>query len=91
MFIPDFGFYPYRILDAGFRMPDLTTAAKEGNFFCATIFCSHKYQKIVNNFIFKKVKKFFKAKTLSKIVLLTQTFVIKLSSFPLSKSFLSAK
>jgi hypothetical protein len=31
-------------------------------FFCPTIFCSHKYDIIVNNFIFEQVKNFFKAK-----------------------------
>ncbi len=30
-----------------------------GNFFCRTIFCNQKYQKILNYFIFELVKKFF--------------------------------
>jgi hypothetical protein len=40
-------------------IPDLgsITAPKEGNkFFCPTVFCSHKYHKIVNNFIFEQLK-----------------------------------
>ncbi len=65
------------------RIPDPTTAPKEeGKIFCCpTIFCSHKYHKIVNNLIFEQAKKFFLAKTLRIIVpvLFTQTFVIKLS------------
>jgi hypothetical protein len=35
---------------------------KRGKYFCPTIFCSHKYHEIVNNFIFEQVKKFFFAK-----------------------------
>jgi|LakMenE18May11ns_1017448.scaffolds.fasta_scaffold8311149_1 hypothetical protein len=47
MFIPDLDFYQPRI-------PDSTTASKEEEtFFYPTIFCSHKYQKIVNDFIFE--------------------------------------
>ncbi len=42
-------------------------------------FWSHKYHKIVNNFIFEQVKTIFLAKTLRIIVLLTQKFFIKLS------------
>jgi hypothetical protein len=53
---------------------------KRGKFyFCPTIFCSHKYHEIVNNFIFEQVKKTFLAKTLRIIVLFTQKFVNKLS------------
>jgi hypothetical protein len=37
-----------------------------GKSFCPTIFCSHKYHKIVNNFIFEQVKNIFFAKTLRK-------------------------
>jgi hypothetical protein len=49
-------------------IPDPTTAPKkEGEiyFVCPTIFCSHKYHKIVNNFTFdEQVKKIFFAKTI---------------------------
>ncbi len=44
-------------------IPDLTTAP--GKIFCPTIFCSHKYHKIVNNLIFEQIKKIFVAKTLA--------------------------
>jgi hypothetical protein len=50
-----------------------------GNIFLSCHFCIHKYHKIVNNFIFEQIKKFFLAKTLRITVLFTQTFVIKLS------------
>ncbi len=46
MFIPDHDFCPSRI-------PEATTAPKRwGNFFCPSIFCSHKYHKILINFYF---------------------------------------
>jgi hypothetical protein len=48
-------------------------------FFCPTIFCSHKYHKILKLLFLNRHKKIFLAKTLSIIVLFTQTFVIKLS------------
>jgi hypothetical protein len=37
-------------------IPDPTTAPREEgeNFLCPSIFCSHKYHKIVNNFIFEQ-------------------------------------
>jgi hypothetical protein len=52
------------ILDPDFyssRFPDPTTAPKEEgeNIFCPSSFVSNKYHKIVNNFIFQQVKKFF--------------------------------
>jgi hypothetical protein len=51
--IPDPDFYPSRI-------PAQTTAPQEGGkIFVLPLFCSHKYAKIVNNFIFEQVKKFF--------------------------------
>ncbi len=72
-----------RISDPGSRISDPTTAPKdEGDTILSYLFCSHKYHKIVNNFIFKKVKKFFLAQTLRIIILLTQKFVIKLSKIP---------
>jgi hypothetical protein len=46
-------------------------------FFCPAIFCSHKYKKMFNNFIFEQVKKIFLAKTLRIIALSSQKFVIK--------------
>jgi hypothetical protein len=74
--IPDADFCPSRIPDPGSRIPDLITAPKEDGekFFCPTIFCSHKYHKIVNNFIFEQVKEIFGAKTLEILVLFTQKF-----------------
>jgi hypothetical protein len=41
-------------------------------------FCSHKYHKIANNFIFEQVKKICLAKTLQIILLFTQKLDIKL-------------
>jgi hypothetical protein len=75
MLIPDPDFYPSPI-------PDPTTAPKEEGqtfFFSPTIFCSHKYHKIVNNLIFEQVKKIFLGETPGIIVLFIQKFVIKLS------------
>jgi hypothetical protein len=62
----DFGFYVVGDSVAGptclSRIPDLTTKKEEGGkSFCPTFFCSHKYHKIENYFIFKRVKKFFLA------------------------------
>jgi hypothetical protein len=48
MFIPDPDFYSSRIKQQH---------QKRGKFFCPTIFCSRKYHKIVNNFMFEQVKK----------------------------------
>jgi hypothetical protein len=51
-----------------------------GKIFLSSIFCRHKYRKIINNFIFEQAKKFFSSqKTVKIIVRFTQTFVIKLS------------
>jgi hypothetical protein len=49
---PDPDLYPSRI-------PDSTTVPKEEEekHLCPTIFCSHKYHKTVNNFIFEQVEK----------------------------------
>jgi hypothetical protein len=41
------------------RIPDLTTKKMRGEKFLSYLFCSHKYHKIENYFIFKRVKKFF--------------------------------
>jgi hypothetical protein len=59
MFIPNPGFYPSQIPDPGSQIPDPTTATKEEgeNICCPTFFCSHKYHKIVNYFIFELKKK----------------------------------
>jgi hypothetical protein len=64
--IPDPDFHPSPI-------PYPTTAPKEERekyFVCPSNFCSHKYHKIVYNFIFEQVKKIFlaKSKTLRIIV-----------------------
>jgi hypothetical protein len=57
------------------RISDPSTASEE-KFFCPNIFCSHKYHKIVNSFIFEQAKKIFLAKLLRIIILFTQKFVI---------------
>jgi hypothetical protein len=65
----------------GSRVPDPTTAPKRGGgikLLCPTIFCSHKYHKIVNNLFLNKKRIFF-VKTLRIIGLFTQKFFIKLS------------
>jgi hypothetical protein len=75
--IPDPNFYPSRpIPDTGSN-----NSTKRGGkiFFCPTIFCSHKYHKIVNNFIFEQAKKIDLAKALKVLVLFAQKFVTKLS------------
>jgi hypothetical protein len=52
-----------RILDLGSRIPDPKTAAKERGeqICCHTFFCSHKFHKIENYFIFEMLKKNFLA------------------------------
>jgi hypothetical protein len=52
----------------------INNSTKRKEKFCVVLpfFCSHKYHKIANNFIFEQVKKFF-------FVLFTQKIVIKLS------------
>ncbi len=58
--IPDPDFYPSRIPDPGSRIPDPKTATRdrgEKNFFCQTIFCSHKFHKTQYYFIFDMLKK----------------------------------
>jgi hypothetical protein len=59
MFIPDPDFYPSRISDPGSRIPDPKTATKKRGeqIFCQPFFCSHKFHKIVNYFIFEMLKK----------------------------------
>jgi hypothetical protein len=74
--IPDADFYPSRIPDPGSRILDLTTAPKEEG---EKIFCSHKYHKIVNNFIFEQVKKKFWSQNTRNYSIFTQIFDNKLS------------
>jgi hypothetical protein len=59
MFIPDPDFYPSRMPDSGSLIPDPKTATKErGEKMCGRIFyCSHKFHKIANYFIFEMLKK----------------------------------
>ncbi len=81
MFIPDTDFLS--IPDHGSRIPESrnpkTAPNEKGeSFFCPTILCSHKYHKIVNNFLLNRLRNFL-AKTLRIIVLFTQKVVIKLS------------
>jgi hypothetical protein len=58
MFIPDPDFYPSRIQDLGSKN---SNNKREGwkFFFFSTLFCSHKYQKIWNYFIFELIRKNF--------------------------------
>jgi hypothetical protein len=60
MFIPDPDFCPSRIPEPGSRIPDPKTETKGGGgvkFVVPPFFCSHKYHKIENYFIFELVKK----------------------------------
>jgi hypothetical protein len=60
MFIPDPDFYPFRIPDLRSRIPDPKTATKERGekkISWQTFFCSHKFHKIENYFIFQMLKK----------------------------------
>jgi hypothetical protein len=65
MFIPDPDFLPMPdpgsiISYPGSRIPDPKTLTKERDekkFSCHTFFCSHKFYKIVNYFIFEVLKK----------------------------------
>jgi hypothetical protein len=63
-----------RISDPG---SNNSTKIGGGTFFLFSIFFSHKYHKIVNNFIFEQANKVFLAKTLRMVELFTQKFVIK--------------
>ncbi len=56
MFIPD---PDLSILDPGSNNSRVPIEEEGKMIFGPTIFCSHKYQKIVNDFIFEQVKKFF--------------------------------
>jgi hypothetical protein len=75
MFIPDPDFYPSQI-------PDPTTATKEmvENKFVVIPFCSFKFHKIVNYFIFEMLKKKIWASFQRIIELFTKNFVIKLKN-----------
>ncbi len=52
-------FYAFRIPDLGSWIPDPKTATKEKDekIICQTFFCSHKFHKIENYFIFEMLKK----------------------------------
>jgi hypothetical protein len=81
MFIPDPDFYPSRIPDLGSLIPDPKTATKkrgEKNEL-SYIFCSHKFHKIKNYFIFEMLKKKIWDNFQRIIELFTQKIVIKLS------------
>ncbi len=69
---PSPDFYPSRI-------PDPKTATKERGEKKFTFFCSHKFYKIGNNFIFEMLKKKIWANFQRIIELFTQKFVTKLS------------
>jgi hypothetical protein len=75
MFIPDPDFYPSRI-------PDPKTATKERmekKICCHTLFCSHKFHKIENYFIFEMMKKNIWTNFHRKKKLFPQKIVSKLS------------
>jgi hypothetical protein len=55
MFIPDPDFYPSRISAPGSKNRYKTEGCKKIR--CHTFFCSHKFQKILNYFIFALLKK----------------------------------
>jgi hypothetical protein len=73
MFIPDSGSWFLPILDPGSRIPDPKTATKRvvKKISCHTFYCSHKFLKIENYFIFEMLKKTYG--------LFTQKIVTKLS------------
>jgi hypothetical protein len=50
--IPDPDFYPFRILDPGSRIQKQQQKRGVKKISCQTFFCSHKFHKIVNFFIF---------------------------------------
>ncbi len=60
MFISDPGSWFLSISDPG---SNNSTKRGGGKFFGPSMFCSHKYHKIVNNFNFEQVKKFFRQNT----------------------------
>jgi hypothetical protein len=70
-----------RIPDLESRIPDPKTGTKERGetIFFYTFFCSHKFHKIVNYFIFEMLKKKIKANFQRIIELFTQKTVTKLS------------
>jgi hypothetical protein len=80
MFIPDPGsWFLSRVPDTGSQIPLNYSTKRGGNcFLVLPFFFSHKYHKIVNNFIFEQVKNIFIAKTLRVKVFFTQKVVIKL-------------
>jgi hypothetical protein len=79
MFIPDPDFYPSRIPDLGSDPKTATKERGEKKILCHTFFCSHKFDKIENYFIFEMPKKKIWANFQKIIELFTQKFVTKLS------------
>ncbi len=57
MFIPDPEFYPSRISDLGSRIQKQQRKKGVKKISCHTFFCSHKFHKIENYFIFETLKK----------------------------------
>jgi hypothetical protein len=55
IFIPDPDFYPARIMDLGSQKRNKRVVKKKNC--CHTFFCSHKFHKSVNYFIFLMLKK----------------------------------
>jgi hypothetical protein len=70
----------------GSRIPDLGSPIQKQQqkrvikIFCHTFFCSHKFHKIVNYFIFEMLKKKIWANFQRNIELFTQTIVTKISN-----------
>jgi hypothetical protein len=77
--IPDPNFYPSRILDLGSRIQKQQQKRGVKKICCRTIFCSHKFHKIENYFIFEMLKKIIWANFQRIIELFTQKIVHKLS------------
>jgi hypothetical protein len=79
---PDPGFYPSRIPDLGSRIPypgSKISNIREGcKKLVVIFFCSHKFHKIVNYFIFEMLKKKIWANYQRLIELFTQKIVTKL-------------
>ncbi len=79
MFIPDPDFYPSRIPDLGSGIQKQEQKWGVKKICCHTFFCSHKFHKIVNYFIFEMPKKKIWANFQRIIELFTQKIVLNLS------------
>jgi hypothetical protein len=78
MFIPDPDFYPSGIPDPGSKNRNKREGEKNC---CHTFFCSHRFHKIVNYFMFETLKKQIWANFQRIIEIFTQKIVTKLSKY----------